>query len=251
VPLSLGNQIWTDADKNAVQGLNENGTSGSLLRMAGTETVSGLAISRAAFTDNDGFYYFGGLLPGTYTLTLTPPAGLDLTGLNRGLDETVDSDFRQGIRQATVTLTAGNNNFDLDAGLVPTDGKVWKNQLIAEDVDDNGAITPLDALLVIIDLNANGPRVLPAPTTAFTPSPFVDVDGSGSVSPLDALLVIIKLNAQSSGSGEGEAPTAAASIGAANYLPPEFFATAGSNSTKSTEEDETSALDAFFAEVGQ
>src|SRR5690606_22926873 len=121
-----------------------------------------------------------------------------------------------------------------------------------------------DALLVIIELNNRGSRVLPAPTTSFTPTPFFDVNGDGFINPLDALLVIIKLNSMSS-VGEPEPPEALLSAPSASsaseataeadapptYLPPEFFhGRSASSSTPVGDDDDTDPLDAFFAEVG-
>ncbi len=110
-------------------------------------------------------------------------------------------------------------------------------------------ITIRDALLVIIDLNSNGPRLL-TPATPF--SPFIDVNGDGAVAPLDALLVIIELN--SGGSGEGEPPAtepAADASGDAPYLPPEFLAPNGKSSSSDEDEDAADPLDLFFAGMGE
>jgi hypothetical protein len=73
------------------------------------------------------------------------------------------------------------------------------------DVDNDGYITPHDALVVINRVNEGGDGEL---TPANNPTgSFVDVDGDGNCSPIDALLVINWLNSHPSGSqsgGEGE-----------------------------------------------
>ncbi|MDX1924959.1 MAG: DVUA0089 family protein [Pirellulaceae bacterium] len=69
------------------------------------------------------------------------------------------------------------------------------------DVNADGFITPIDALIVINFLNSQGSRSvvgLPAPP------PYRDVNGDNFISPVDALLVINHLNSRSRGSGEGE-----------------------------------------------
>lgn len=81
----------------------------------------------------------------------------------------------------------------------------WQNSFLPPDVDADGAIAPLDALLVVNELNANGSRLLVAgegesPAPAITK--FVDVNGDRFISPVDALRVINVLN------GEGEGSTA-------------------------------------------
>lgn len=272
MPLVVGDRVWDDTDKNGKLNGLETGKVGTLLTLTGTETVGGASVTRKTWTDAEGRFLLGGLLPGTYSVTLTPRAGFDLSSLNRGTDDTVDSDFRQGIRTASVTLANGASTRDLDAGLVPTDGKVWRNQIIAEDVDDNGSVTPLDALLVIIDLNANGPRVLAAPTANNTPQPFLDVDGNGVVAPTDALLVIIRLNSGGGSEPVGEyvdeepsVPAASGAVAASGatsssgnsgtaapmYLPPEFFNPTQSGLLPDDDEEAANPLDAFFAAMGQ
>lgn len=80
----------------------------------------------------------------------------------------------------------------------------WQNPRNHFDVNNDGHITPLDALIVINDLNFRGPRKVafddPSP-------PYLDVNGDLSVSPLDALMVINELNKRDTPTnGEGEAP---------------------------------------------
>ncbi len=84
---------------------------------------------------------------------------------------------------------------------------VWTNVLQPFDVSDspNSEVTPLDALLVINELNnpTYAPRSEPLPTEVEDQlkTDFVDVTCDGRVSPLDALLVINSLNAGASGAG--------------------------------------------------
>jgi len=53
---------------------------------------------------------------------------------------------------------------------------------------------PLDALIVVNDLNANGSRLLAFPSEGDEPPPYLDVNGDGSITPIDALRIINKLN---------------------------------------------------------
>ena len=81
--------------------------------------------------------------------------------------------------------------------------------MIPHDVNQDTVLSPLDALLVINDLNLNGARLLPeSPSEGEEPPPFPDVNGDGYLTPADALAVINALNAiccTGEGSGEGEA----------------------------------------------
>ncbi len=64
---------------------------------------------------------------------------------------------------------------------------VLHNFLMPHDVDDDGSITPIDALVVINRLNKSG-------ETAINGHEFEDVDDDSQLTPLDALAVINKLN---------------------------------------------------------
>jgi hypothetical protein len=74
-------------------------------------------------------------------------------------------------------------------------------------VDNDGHVSPLDALIVINYLNLNGSRALPVQTGGSGgPPPFLDTDGDDHVSPLDVLLIINFLNSTSAGiTAEAEA----------------------------------------------
>jgi RHS repeat-associated protein len=80
---------------------------------------------------------------------------------------------------------------------------VWTNVLQPLDVtqDADARISPLDALLIINELNLRvySPQFKPLPLEipdGSVPPPFVDTSCDGYVSPIDALLVINRLNAK-------------------------------------------------------
>jgi hypothetical protein len=76
---------------------------------------------------------------------------------------------------------------------------------MAADVNNDGTVSPIDALLVINEINLHGSRNLPTtPVTAQDVFGFVDINGNGSVEPLDALLVISVLNSGATKGSEGE-----------------------------------------------
>ncbi len=98
---------------------------------------------------------------------------------------TIRDDLNLASNVATVTVTVN----DL--------GSAWQNKENPLDVNADGFVVPLDALLVINEINANGSRPLdtpPSPTGPETPPPYLDVNGDEFLSPLDALLVINELN---------------------------------------------------------
>ena len=69
----------------------------------------------------------------------------------------------------------------------------WQNDSLIRDVDNSSLVTPLDALLIINNLNSNGSRELP-PRTQHTGDLFYDVNGDNFLTPLDVLVVINAIN---------------------------------------------------------
>lgn len=82
------------------------------------------------------------------------------------------------------------------AEAVPT--ITWTNAAESRDVNNDGFISPIDALLVINELNGEGARQLPARTANDGTKPFWDVNADGFVSAIDALLVLNRLNENTS-----------------------------------------------------
>jgi hypothetical protein len=85
----------------------------------------------------------------------------------------------------------------------------WHLAADAADVDNDGIIAPIDALMVINYLNSVMPATVPADAQIGGPYGFIDVSGDGVITPLDAIIVINFLNSRSD-TPEGEAPAAAA-----------------------------------------
>lgn len=69
----------------------------------------------------------------------------------------------------------------------------WRNPVNNVDVNVDSAMTAIDALAVINDLNLRGTRQLPDSKPADAPN-YLDVDGNGFVNAIDALVVINRLN---------------------------------------------------------
>jgi hypothetical protein len=99
----------------------------------------------------------------------------------------------------------------------------FQNQTNPMDVDFDGVVTPLDALAIVNDINANNSRKLPLNVPDANPA--IDVDGDGFVGPLDVLLLVNRLNNPSLPSGEGEAPEVESPTkqGAANTIAVDLF----------------------------
>jgi hypothetical protein len=128
------------------------------------------------------------------SLSYTPAAGF--SGVDRASYKVTDD---QGLSSNNANIQI----FVLDFALA----KPWKNARRTFDTNDDGVVTPLDALLVINELVARGSR--PLPTTlagAAGMFGFVDTTGSNTLEPRDALLVINELHRIRGGASEGESP---------------------------------------------
>ncbi|MCA9203986.1 MAG: type VI secretion system tube protein Hcp, partial [Planctomycetales bacterium] len=78
-----------------------------------------------------------------------------------------------------------------------------QNSMLRSDVNDDGEVSPIDALLIINELNLNGAGPLPVPLAfPITANKLLDVNGDNEVSPIDVGIVITELNARLGGEGE-------------------------------------------------
>ena len=105
-----------------------------------------------------------------------------------------------GQRGATVTIhtdDADEGQFQfavVGVGLTPV--HPWRNPDDPFDVNGDGNVNGLDALIIINRLNKQGPHVLPPPTDGKAPPPFYDVSGDNKLTALDALQTINAINAR-------------------------------------------------------
>jgi hypothetical protein len=103
-------------------------------------------------------------------------------------DETLIGDLSWYRAQITSLLASPDLN------------RAWQNPTTALDVNNDGIISPNDALVVINELNKDGPHSLPLPPVAPNgPPPYYDVAGTDSISSIDALMILNYLNANGAG----------------------------------------------------
>ena len=169
------------------------GTADIAYAIASGHTVGSVRLDNLRFgsatvttTGDRGQYSFPSLPAGNYRIQVTSPTGTPFTPAN-------------GRQSASVVANTATT--DIDFGFVLNTSQ-WQNPTNRHDVNNDKVVSPLDALIIINDLNARRSRVLTG--TNFIPPPFIDVSGDSSVSPLDVLLVINYLNSLRGGGGEGE-----------------------------------------------
>ncbi|WP_016952819.1 SdrD B-like domain-containing protein [Anabaena sp. PCC 7108] len=130
---SLGDFVFNDSNNNGIQDASEAGVSGVTVELI--NPADGSVIGTTT-TNANGGYNFSGLTPGDYQLQFTSPSGYSFTKANQGGNDTLDSDANPstGLTQ-TVTLTSGEFNGTLDAGLVPL---ASLGNFVFEDNNANG-----------------------------------------------------------------------------------------------------------------
>ncbi|MGE5458002.1 MAG: choice-of-anchor A family protein, partial [Methanococcaceae archaeon] len=135
LPASLGDKVWEDSNKNGLQDSGEPGV-GAVAVLLYNCTGSFIGTTT---TDASGNYAFTNLTPGDYKVKFVLPSGYTFTTINAG-DDTKDSDA-DGVTGFTgcYTLTAGQNNITIDAGIQLTQ-----------------AVLPVSPILECVTKNSNG-----------------------------------------------------------------------------------------------
>ncbi|MCD9021271.1 SdrD B-like domain-containing protein [Cohnella silvisoli] len=117
LPAALGDYVWNDNNSNGVQEAGETGRNGVTVELYNDSNALVGTTTTAANSGNDGYYSFTNLIPGSYKVKFIAPSGYMFSAKNSGSDVTKDSDaFASGFTD-TVTLTPGQNNIDIDAGV--------------------------------------------------------------------------------------------------------------------------------------
>lgn len=153
---SVGDYVWNDNDGDGQQDANETGVAGVLVTLynsAGTAVAS-------TVTDANGKYLFVNVTPGSYTVGFSSlPLGSVFTTKDSGADAS-DSDVNPATgRTDAFTLTAGQANMTIDAGLVTryaaVGNYVWLD-MNTDGIQDAGE-PPVAGVTVILYNSANQP----------------------------------------------------------------------------------------------
>ncbi len=104
-----------------------------------------------------------------------------------------------------ITLSAEATDFtsaSTELAVLDDSSNPWRNPVDPLDTNNDGSVSPIDALIIINFLNEFGPQSLGTPNGANQPPPFLDPSDDGSISPIDALQIINHLNAPTASEGE-------------------------------------------------
>lgn len=181
-PASVSGVVWQDLNRDGFRDASEAVRKGVTIRLI--DESSGIHVAQAV-TPQDGRFEFAGVVPGTYILEVVTQTIDQITLQDRPGSDAHDSNLDPVTTRRRIELVTGASLTSIDVGLFSR----WNHFAKPFDVDANGFVRLLDALVVINFLGrsqANQPsgEALPADGT------FPDVNGNGTVSPLDALLVI-------------------------------------------------------------
>jgi fimbrial isopeptide formation D2 family protein/uncharacterized repeat protein (TIGR01451 family) len=111
---SIGDRVWADLDRDGRQDAEEPGIAGVTVRLL--DATGGVAATTT--TDAGGFYNFGNLRPGNYSVEFVTPGGFTPTLRDSG-DDAGDSDAGAGGRTGSYTLVQDQDLTTVDAGFIP------------------------------------------------------------------------------------------------------------------------------------
>jgi serine-aspartate repeat-containing protein C/D/E len=120
---TIGDRVWIDKNGNGLQDDGESGKSGVTVQLRDT---SG-AVIKTTTTDSNGNYKFS-VEAGTYSVDIKAPTGYFTTAQDIGRNDATDSDASSGGNLGSVTVSAGQNVTNMDAGLYEKariGDKVW------------------------------------------------------------------------------------------------------------------------------
>jgi large repetitive protein len=145
---SLGDYVWYDNNQNGIQDAGETGVQGVTVSLYNCNNT----FISSTTTNNVGFYQFLNLTPNQsyYVVFGNLPSGYIFTIANNGADN-LDSDAGLNGQTTCVSLVAGQNYPDLDAGITNCQYPVLQGQQPADFTLICTDVIPAEPNLVFID----------------------------------------------------------------------------------------------------
>ncbi len=116
----LGDRVWNDLNVNGVQDIGEPSVANVVVELLSGCSGNALLLTKA--TNANGDYTFAGLATGQYRVRMQAPGGYSFTVQDAINDDDYDSDVNSTGESACVTLSPGEENYRVDAGV--TQGSV-------------------------------------------------------------------------------------------------------------------------------
>jgi len=135
--MSLGSVIWSDTNMDGIQDAGEPAISGAIVTLLNSNGTPVVGVNPQT-TGNDGLYYFGNLPEGSYRVSVTIPAGLNLIPtFVQEANADGDADNDSNIASSSDTVDGGGNVTET----VYTSGIVQlSNGNEPLDANENGAL---------------------------------------------------------------------------------------------------------------
>ena len=199
------NEVTTETFDVAVMAINDSPTINPVADVTVTEDSSTFTVNLSGITAG-----LGETQPLDVTITddstnLLSGVTLDyLSDESTGTIHLTPRTGASGTTSLTVTVTDGGLDNDLSTtadnatksenfSVAITPAFPWHNYDIPLDVNGDNAVSPIDVLIIIQEINRNGSYELSTPRSELVP-PFYDVDRDGWITPSDALRIINYLN---------------------------------------------------------
>jgi len=118
LPVTIGDRVWFDELPNGIQDQDE-GPFDQPLTINLRDELDYVVQETVSATGGSGFYQFTDVIPGTYTLEfILDDDDYKFTVPNAGNITSVDSDVSPITGRVSITVTSGEKNLDIDAGVM-------------------------------------------------------------------------------------------------------------------------------------
>ena len=133
---SIGDLVWKDLNGNGIQESGEHGVHDVTVYLYDSTGSS----NKTTSTNNSGYYFFTGLVPGNYSVGFDLPTGCNFSPQNQGYHDGLDSDANSPGMTDSIHLGPGDMNWSVDCGIysLGSIGNFVWNDLNGDGIQDLG-----------------------------------------------------------------------------------------------------------------
>ncbi|TLG77217.1 SdrD B-like domain-containing protein [Culicoidibacter larvae] len=140
---SLGDFVWLDVNNNGIQDVGESGVNGVRVHLLDiSDNILDTTLTGDNFDGAPGYYGFVNLDAGTYKVEFVLPDGYVFTVPAAGGDSALDSDVILDGKTNMIVLGIGEDNQDIDAGLIVKLPEEPKEETTDNNTSDNNQTEP-------------------------------------------------------------------------------------------------------------